>query len=164
MKKITALLLLLVTVISLAACGQKYEPVPSTEDELRVVMTLKIDEVLYDVKYELYRALFLANRDTVDGGDRSVWSGESRNEYIAKINEIILDRASDIYGAIHAAKKLGLNVYSSEADGIIEEYIRINVEGNGDSVTGHGSYDAYLEALKKKHRRGKRTRSVGCKI
>lgn len=148
MKKtsIIALILLLVTVLS--SCGSKYEPVPSTEEESKVVMTLTYEDKTYDVKYELYRALFLANRPTVDGGDDSVWSGENKDEYINRINGIILERVSDIYACLHLASKIGEDVYSSEYEDTINEYIRISIEG-GENITGHGSYDAYLADLKK---------------
>ena len=76
MKKIIAFLLSLIILAGLTACsGGGYEPVPSTDEEARVVMTLECDGKSYDVKYELYRALFLSHRDELDGGDRELWSG-----------------------------------------------------------------------------------------
>ena len=148
MKKLLALILTAATLLTLVACGSKYKPVASTESELKVIARLELDGKTYDVKYELYRALFLSNKTAVDGGDNSVWSGENADEYVSKINEIIFNKASIIYSAIHTAESLGYDMYSSEVDDAIEEYIRISVEGNGDNVTGHGSYDAFLASLK----------------
>ncbi len=148
MKRIIALIIAIATLLALTSCGSKYKPVPSTEDELRVVAKMKIGDASYDVKYELYRALFLSNKASVDGGDSTVWSGDDAEEYIQRINAIIFNKASIIFSAIHTAEALGTDMYSSEIDDMIEEYIRISVEGDGSSVVGHGSYDAYLAALK----------------
>ena len=95
MKKLTSIVLIIATlalsILSLASCTKnKYAPVESTAEEKKVVMTLSIDSDKYEVKYELYRALFLALRDEVDGGDRSVWSGENKAEYIEKIDALII--------------------------------------------------------------------------
>jgi|GEM_PF-3387314 len=150
MKKIFSLLIILATLLSLPSCGKKYEPIPSTEEESRVVMTLTLDGETYDVKYELYRAMFLAYKTTVDGGDSSVWSGDKKAEYIERIHSMILTRVTDIYAALHHAEELGINMYSSRIDSQIEEYIKLSVEGGvwGDEILlGHESYDAYLESL-----------------
>ena len=90
MKKLTSIVLIIATlvlsILSLASCTKnKYTPVESTAEEKKVVMTLSIDSDKYEVKYEIYRALFLELRDEVYGGDRSVWSVENKAEYIEKI-------------------------------------------------------------------------------
>ena len=83
MKKFTALLIIVTLLLSLISCGdEEYPPVQSSELEKQVVMTVEYDGEKYDVKYELYRALFLNLRESVDGGDSSVWSGENKAEYI----------------------------------------------------------------------------------
>lgn len=150
MKKIISLLIILAALVSLTSCGKKYEPVPSTEEESRVVMTLTLDGETYDVKYELYRAMFLTYKTAVDGGDPSVWSGDKKAEYIERIHSMILARVTDIYAALHHAKTIGIDMYSSRIDSRIEEYVKQSVEGGvwGDQVfIGHESYDAYLESL-----------------
>ncbi len=148
MKKLLLLLSALIMMLALSSCGETYEPVPSTEEEARVVMKLSIDGSDYDVKYELYRALFVGNRALVDGGDTSVWSGDNAEEYIEKINGIIKEKASYIYSVFHVAKKIGVNPYSVDADNMVKEAVRISVEGDSTAgYTGHGSYDAYLAAL-----------------
>lgn len=147
MKKLLTSVLVLALLCSLFGCSSKYEPVESTEEEARVVMTLTADGTRYDIRYELYRALFIANRDTVDGGDTTVWSGESKGEYISRINAIIIDRAAEIYSAIHLAESLGFKAYSATVEDAIEEAVIGAVEGDGIQP-GHGSYEAYLESLK----------------
>lgn len=148
MKKILFLLSLIVLSLSLFGCKETYEPQKSTDEESRVMFTLELDRKRYDVKYELYRALFLNNKAYVDGGESEVWQGENKEEYIEKINGIILKSASDIFSAIHTADKLGYNVYSKDADKKVTEYIRLSVEGNGADLLGYESYEKYLESLK----------------
>ena len=155
MKKIIALFLLCVSLFGLFSCRKnkdaEYEPVPSTAEEATTVITMRIGNSTYNVRYELYRALFLNYKSTVDGGDPSVWSGENKAEYVAKIDKMILDRATEIYAAFEVCKNIGFDVYSDDVDDQIREYVRISVEGGiyGNSqIQGCGSYDAYLEALK----------------
>ena len=146
-KAIVLILILLITFGAVGCRSNKYPPQKSTKEESRVVMTLSLEGEKYEVKYELYRALFLSNRTSVDGGDRSVWSGESKDTYIAEINEIIKEKAARIYSAFHLAKILGIDPYSKEIDEKISEYIKISVEGNGETTGFGGDYDAYLKSL-----------------
>ncbi|MBQ7387525.1 MAG: hypothetical protein IJW03_05115 [Clostridia bacterium] len=147
MKKISILILIALCALLLAGCDNEYKPVESTEEEARVIATLTYGESTYEVRYELYRALFLANKEVVDGGDASVWEGDGSEEYIARINEIIRAKVCEIYSAIHLAKALGYDAYSKDADKQIKEYIKGAVEGDDDQI-GHGSYEAYLASLK----------------
>ena len=152
MKKLISILIILATVLTLASCGNKYEPVPSTEEESRVVMTLTLDGEKYEVKYELYRAMFLTYKSYVDGGDSSVWSGANQGEYVEKIKAMIVSRITDIYAALHLADNLGIDMYSASVSSQIEEYVKLSVEGGvygGETIVGYGSYDAYLESLAK---------------
>lgn len=152
MKKILFLILTVSISLFLFSCSEtEYEPVESTEEESRVVMTLEIDGEEYEVKYELYRMLFLNNKSTVDGGDDAVWSSDSKDEYIEEINKIIIKCAADIYSALHLANEIGYDVYSEDADALVEEYIRLSVEGNDADITGHGSYEQYLASLSERN-------------
>ena len=148
MKKILSVILIALTVFSLYSCKEKYKPVKSTKEESKVVMTLSVGGEKYDVKYELYRAFFLNNRDTVDGGDRSVWTGPDAETYISRINLLIASDAATIYSTLHYAESLGIDPYSEEFEEQITEYVRIGVEGGGDSQGHDGDYDAYLASLK----------------
>ena len=153
MKKIIALLLTLVTVFSLGACkkNKKYPPVESTEEEARTVMTLSIDGKTYEVKYELYRTFFLTYKSQVDGGNAGVWSGENKAEYVARINELILDRVVEIYATFAVCARIGFDVYSDDVESQITEYIKISVEGGSygsKTLPGYESYEDYLAALK----------------
>ena len=147
MKKILALILIASSLFMLFGCDNKYKPVESTEEEARVMFTLTCGDSTYEVRYELYRALFLANKGIVDGGDATVWEGDNSAEYVERINKIIAAKASDIFAAIHHAKEIGYDAYSKDADAEIQEYVKGAVEGDDEQI-GHGSYDAYLESLK----------------
>ena len=113
MKRIIAFFILIACVISLVGCSYKtYPPVESTETEATTVMTLKAGGKTYEVKYELYRALFLNFKQEFDGGDDSVWTGDRKDEYIASIHEHITSLILDIYSAFAVCEQIGYNIYS----------------------------------------------------
>ena len=153
MKKIIAIILALTAIFSLFSCNKatEYPAVESTEEEARTVMTLSLDGKTYDVKYELYRAFFLTYKSKVDGGDESVWSGDSKDTYIRLIDEMIVDRVVEIYSAFAICERIGFDLYSKNVEKKIKENVRISVEGGSYGSTtldGYESYDAYLAALK----------------
>ncbi len=153
MKKILCILLILASLLSLASCGEDYEPIESTDEEARVVMTLSFEGEAYEVRYELYRTMFLTYRDAVDGGNRDVWSGDDSSSYKEKIHAMIVKRVTDIYAALHLCKRIGIDLYSNEVEKEIKEYIKAGVEGGvyeGEAIGGYESYDDYLEALAKR--------------
>lgn len=151
MKKFLAIFIVLASILSFTSCEEKYPPVASTKEEEAVVMTVTYEGEKYDIKYELYRALFLNLRESVDGGDESVWSGENKAEYINRIDTLIKAKAAEIYAVFHIADKIGVNVYSKEYDEQVAEYVRASVEGGifGDTeITGfEGDYEKYLSYL-----------------
>lgn len=155
MKKILAVLLILASLVFVSACSdgeEYYEPVESTEEEKRVVMTFIYEGKSYDVKYELYRALFLNFAEEYDGKDKSFWDTEASGEALHELNERIVAFAADIYSTLHLAEKIGFNPYSNSVDTEIKEYIKKSVDGYADadeSFLGFGKdYNAYLEHLK----------------
>ena len=152
MKKIIALMLALATLFCLVACkNKKYDPVDSTEEEAKTVMTLKIDGHSYDVKYELYRAFFLTYKNQIDGGNPDVWSGDDKDLYVDRINALALERIAEIYAAFAICERIGFDVYSKDVNKKINENIKISVEGGsygGSTVEGYDSYEDYLAALK----------------
>lgn len=151
MKKAIAILLILSSLCLFFSCGG-YDPVDSTDEEARVVMTISMGEATYEIKYELYRALFLNHKSEIDGGDSSVWSGENKSDYIADIDAVIIKEISRIYGAIHLAKTIGFDVLSSRYDDDVEEIITASVDGGevgGQVFDGFGGdYNKYLAYLK----------------
>ena len=152
MKKIIAAILMLATIFTLFSCKSKeYPAIESTEEEARTVMTLSLDGKTYNVKYELYRTFFLTYKSHIDGGDDSVWTGEHKDEYIARIDEMIVDRVVEIYSAFALAERIGFDLYSKDVEKKIQKNIKISVEGGAYGSTileGYASYDEYLAALK----------------
>lgn len=153
MKRICALLLAVcLFALMLVGCGKSdYPPVKSTEAEARTVLTLSYGDRSYEIPYELYRTFFLTYRDEVDGGDRSVWSGEDSETYRETINRKIFRQIADIYAVRELCTQIGYDFYSKDADDKIREYIRVSVEGgtlDGMEIEGCGSYEAYLQRLK----------------
>ena len=151
LKNTVALALVVASTLSMFGCKKaKYEPVKSTDEENTVVGTLKINNQTYEVKYELYRAFFLNYKSKIDGGNSEVWTGEDSQKYIDEINELIIEKISYVYSALELARQCDINMYSQEVEEQIEEYIRISVEGDlSMGVAGYGTYDEYLEALKR---------------
>ena len=154
MKKTVAFILIIISLLSvlLTSCGEdKYPEVKSTDEESETVMTIEYDGEEYSVPYELYRAFFLTYKSEFDGGDDSVWTGEDKLEYVEKIDAEITKKISEIYGAFHVAKKIGIGINSDDFNERIKEYIRISVEGgviDSAIVKGfEGDYDKYLASL-----------------
>ena len=152
MKKTVALLIILSSLFALFACGEKYPAEKSSDEESTVLFTVTADGVEYEVKYELYRALFLAHKSEVDGGDDSVWSDDGKEEYVERINEIIIPKIADIFATIRLAEKIGVDFSSKSVKETVEGFITDSIEGGAYAdgiVEGHGSYEKYLEAVKK---------------
>ncbi len=153
MKKIITFLIFISLVFSLISCNDnKYPAVESTEEELKTVYTMKLDGQKYEIKYELYRALFISLKNEVDKGDDSVWSGADKAKYIAQIDELIIDRASDIFATFNLCKKKNINIYGAAFEDDIQLLIKQGVEGGGEFsgniIEGYGSdYEKYLAAL-----------------
>lgn len=147
MKKVLSLFIAVAILAAATSCA-KYKPVKSTKEESRTVMTMSFGDEEYEIKYELYRALFLSNKSDVDGGDSSVWTGPDRAVYIDRINSIIINNAAKIFAAFYICEVgTGFDLYSSEADKLVEEYVENSVDGT-DELPGFGTYDAYLAYLK----------------
>ncbi len=156
MKKTISVILILALclgcILSISSCKKKYERADSTEEEARVVMSLTVGDEVYEVRYELYRTLFLTYRAVVDKGSSDVWTGEDSEKYVDEINDMIIKRLSGIFSVFELARRIGFDPYSDEAEDEIDEMIRISVEGgsrDGVEYGGYGGdYDAYRAALK----------------
>ena len=151
-KKLLSIILLLGLTVSLFSCGADYPPVESTEEEKRTVMTLGIEDKVYEIPYELYRAFFLNLKSTVDGGNASAWSGKDKDKYVEQIDKLIIEQISDVYAVFHIASRIGIDLYSEENEQILDNYVKASVEGgivDSMEVIGFdGDYDAYLASLK----------------
>lgn len=150
MKKIISLILCSLLLLSAVGCKkEKYPEIESTKEEARVMMAFKLGDEKYEMKYELYRALFLNFSEYYDGGDKSFWDKSDSADELAELNEKILEYTLDIFSTLHIAKTIGFDPYSSDAEDIIYDYIEKSVEGDGETIAGFGGdYDAYLDSIK----------------
>ena len=146
MKKLLCAILIFATAFGLISCSQtKYEPRESTEEEKRVVMTVSVADTKYDIKYELYRALYLnCASDYKDRGD-DFFNTDEGKAAIEEINARVIDLCGDIYSSIHLAGELGFDVYSADVDEKISDMIASDVDNEYYS----GDYEKYLRDLAK---------------
>lgn len=155
MKRIIALLLVIAALFSLSACKKKYYAPESTEEESKTVMTMSVDGKTYEIKYELYRAFFLTYKSTVDGGNADVWSGENKDEYVNRINGMILERIAEIYATFAICERIGFDLYSKSVEKQITEEIKAIVEEKTAEAEREGNedyeYEDYLAQLKANH-------------
>ncbi len=152
-KKLSAFLLLASLLLSqLISCSEKYPPIESTEEEAAVLFTLDFAEENYEVKYELYRALFLSIKDEIDGGDKSVWEGEDKQTYIERANAEVIARISEIYSIFTLAKELEIDIYSKDYNEFVKGSIKASIEGGSVGAVEYegfgGDYEKYLSSLK----------------
>ena len=148
MKKIiSAVLLLSILTASFlfSACSgtKTYEPVPSTDEESRVVMRLSVDGDVYEVKYELYRALFLNCASDYENKGEGFFDTDEGKAALQKINETVISLCADIYASLHLSKDIGTDPFSGAVDNKILELIAEDV--NNDHYKG--DYEKYISDL-----------------
>ena len=114
---LAVILLLTICITTLSGCKKnKYKPVESSEEEARVVLSLSLGGNTYNVRYELYRTLFLTYKSEFDGGDHTVWSGDKKEEYIERINERIVSEAAEIFAVFELCARLGIDCYTDDIE------------------------------------------------
>ena len=154
MKKLLAILLTTVMLFSLVGCGG-YDAVPSTEEESRTVMTITVNDRVYEVKYELYRAFFLTYKAQLLDDEDALFSDEAE-EYIEEINERVIDAISEVYSAFYICENIGVNLDSRAYKKRINKYIDDSIssiqllytDDEGNSPSDEAAYGIYLERLK----------------
>ncbi len=140
-----ATLLLAVLALSLVSCGD-YKPVKSSASDTRVVATLNGEEI----RFELLRAFLLASQKEYDGGDPSVWQGESGGELFAEAISEAIELCAEIYATFEICEENGIDPYGKEVDGLVSDRVKIDIDGgvlDGNFVEGYGSKKKYLAAL-----------------
>ncbi len=146
MKKLLCAILIFATAFGLISCSQsKYEPRESTEEELRVVMTVSVGDTEYDIKYELYRALYLNCAADYNDRGEGFFATDEGKAAIDDINARVIDLCGDIYSSIHLANELGFDAYSAAVDEKISDMIADDV--NNEYYAG--DYEKYLSDLAK---------------
>lgn len=147
---VPVLLLLALLLPALASCGGGYSPVESSEEEARVIAELGD----FDVRYELFYAFFHAERAAFDGGDDSLWQGESAASLWESVSRAALLRIAEIYATFSVCLAHGIDPYGDEIDDQVDERVEIDIDGGvlGESIVmGYGSKEAYLSALAEMH-------------
>jgi len=135
LSKIFAFLLIFALLFSAVSC--KYRPVRSTEEEATTVFT--VDEK-YEVPYELYRFVYLAEKD------RAIASGETYD--FETLDRAVRREICRIYALYNLCEKYGVDAYSKEVEKAIKAEIKTLIE---DKTVGYGKYDAYLADLAENH-------------
>lgn len=147
MKKILSLFLALTMLLCMVGCSKnEYTPVESTAEEARVLMRVRYGNATFDVRYELYRAFYLTMRTSYP----ETLSDEDK----VKLEAEVLDRIYHVHSTLALCKSLGTDIYSSDVEDKIREFIKISVEGgmiDGTQIEGHKSYDDYLASLNQKN-------------
>lgn len=146
----TGCLLALALLFSLFACGSGddgyYREVKSSSDFRKTVLEMGGEKV----SFELVRFFFWRHIDEVDGGDRSRWEGEEHDALIDAAMEKVLADIADIYAVFRVYRDWGLDPESDDIDAMVNEYVKLDVDGGDldDSLLpGYESYDDYLAYL-----------------
>lgn len=149
MKRLIALLLALLLLLSAVGCGSSYyDPVESTEQERATALTFTRGDTTYRVPFEVYRAFFLSYRAEIDGGDTSVWSGPQAADHLERLHARILPRIADIYATLYLSASIGHPTDTADCDRQVLELIRQAVDASPEDGGAGGDYDAYLAQLK----------------
>ncbi len=148
-----SLILLLACLFTFTACSDDgyYDPIDSTWKEEEVVIELGEDEV----RYELFRYLFMSHIDEFDGGNRNAWSGAEADKMWQVAKEVVAKDICDIYAVFKICRKYGIDPESEVVEKQINDYIVLDIDGgytgDGKLVTGYGTIEKYEEAIRKNY-------------
>ena len=152
-RSLTAVLLLLVLLVPLVACGSGgYREVKSKRAWRKTVLTIDGE----DVSFELLRFFFFRNTAEVDGGDTSLWEGDGAAEMTEKALKLAVDDICELYAAFAVCRSYGIDPERDDIDELVNEYVTCDVDGgypDGNTLVkgSGGDYDQYLEGLKELH-------------
>ena len=139
-----AALLMLIAV--LCGCGNKIEPVESTEQEMRVIG--KCDE--YDIYYEELRFVtntYKAQLEQKYG--KGIWDDErTAEQYRGELEQLVLENLKANYAILTGCKNLMVTTTGKDVDDYVQEQIE-NLVNQSEAQGGFGGdFDAYLAWLK----------------
>lgn len=127
---------------SLCACG--YRPVKSTKDESATVFSF---DGKHEVKYELFRFLFLQKKQAESNGDDSYFEGKDKNALFAEYAKEAEREAAKVYALFSLCEKYGVDPYAEEIEDEITETIKATIDGD-ETNEGYGSKRAYLDDIR----------------
>lgn len=146
-----AMLLVLVLFCSLVACGDTYREVRSSSAWRKTVVELDGQPV----SFELLRFFFFRHAAEVADGDETRFSGADGDALLEEALALSIQDICDIYAAFDICRTWGQDPDSDEIDALVDEYVRLSVDGGyvgSTYVAGFGGdYDAYLEDLSTLH-------------
>ena len=150
----TVCLLALSLLFSLLSCGDDnkgyYPEVKSSSSFRKTVLEIGGE----DVSFELVRFFFWRHIDEVDGGDRNRWAGEEHDTLLNTAMEKVIADIAEIYAVFRVYRDWGLDPESDDIDDMVNEYVKLDVDGgdlDDDLLTGFDSYDDYLGYLSTLH-------------
>lgn len=136
LRGLAAFLLICMGIAALSSCGRKYRPVPSTDNDLRIVMV--IDG--FEVPYEQYRYFFLKYKEAYENGDPAVWDGPQGASLETEVQNAAISALKGEYAILSLCKKYGIAI----SDAAIQEYVQQYV---AETIDEHGGREKYLKAL-----------------
>lgn len=132
---------LTVAAMLLTGCAKSKKMLASSSDELTAVGSV----AGYDIPMEMYRYVALNYRDDFDGGDSSVWLGESGEALLAELNAAVDETVLRMYTTAAVCEDYGI----SPDDKFFTETVEMQMESVYESYGN--DYKAYAEELKANH-------------
>lgn len=106
MKKILAILLVLVSMAGLFACGEPEYTHGSTETVLEIGS--------HSVSEEFYRYFLLNTMDEMIAEDKDCFTGAKRSDSLAALDARVLESLMDYYSVVDLAKEMGISLTDKE--------------------------------------------------
>ena len=136
MKKILALLLAIMFVMSLAACGEPDYAHGSTKT------VLKLGD--HKVSEELYRYFLLNTMDEMADGDKAYFEGEKREERLSLLDKRVIERLGQYFSVLDLAKELKIELTGKEKEAIWAEMESIRASFADEAEYQKGLEQTYL--------------------
>lgn len=139
----SCLILCLAALMALSLCACGYRPVESSEEES---MPLFSFDGNYQVKYELFRFLFLQKKQAASDGEDSFFEGKDKKALFAEYAKEAEREAAKVYALFSLCDKYGIDPYAEEVEEEITETIKTAIDGN-EAYPGYGSPQKYLDEI-----------------
>lgn len=132
---------IIIAALLLTGCAKGKKMLASSADELTVVGSV----AGYDIPMEIYRYVAMNYRDDFDGGDPSVWLGESGEALLAELNAAVDDTVLRMYTTAAICEDYGI----SPEDKFFTETVDMQMEAVYESYGN--DYKTYAKELNENH-------------